>query len=137
MLGSYNLVKCNCETVACWCSTGSWATLQVLDVILKMRQASGTVGTIAVAGMFVLTQTVTVPATGIWGFLGSTQQVAMTVASANPVMVTAFAGRTAGVVLYSKYRETDMMKGWVKISKKLNNDFEAWHEAVDSAYEVD
>jgi hypothetical protein len=61
----------------------------------------------------------------------------MTVAFANPVIVTAFAGITAGVVLYSKYRETDMMRSWVKINKKLNNDFEAWQEAVDSAYEVD
>jgi hypothetical protein len=62
------------ESWAVWCSTGTWATLQMTSWLWALS-AGQVKSTATLAGM-AATTTVTVPATGLWGWMGYTTQVA-------------------------------------------------------------
>jgi len=78
MLPPYSALRSNCECVAVWCKTGTWATLQASSW-LAVAVAGQAKSAVMLAGT-VLAAQVTVPAAGVWGsWLGYTTHASLAV----------------------------------------------------------
>jgi hypothetical protein len=125
LLPPYSAVGSNCECVAVWCKTGTWATLQAtswLSLTAAGQAKSAVTAATAVAG----TQ-VTVPAAGLWGWLGYTTHVSL--AATQPYLIPAIAAYgvvTAGGPALWLLRAK---KHWASTTEKLNTSF--WDDAVN------
>lgn len=119
VLPTYHSLYSNSETAAFWCKTGYWSTLQVAD-FLHLTFA-GQLKSSVTLGAYVSTQTVTVPAAGIWGYLGFTTKV--TLASTQPLLLPLIAGYglvTAGSPLYMLYQ---CRSQWHNTTKHMHEEF--------------
>ena len=125
ILPDYHVIYANCECVAFWCKTGRWSTLQAASFLeyTAAGQAKST-GTMAAAAVH---SQVTVPAAGLWGWLGYTTKVSLL--SVQPMLIPALAGYgivTVGApaIIWHKAR-----KKWEATSKKLSDAF--WESAME------
>ena len=132
-IGNYQVLKCNCETVACWCKTGTWCTLQVAAALVKIT-GSVTVGGAALhmAAVVGLTSTelVTVTSAGLWGFFGWTEEVVVTVA-ANPFVLAAISATTVISFGSVAWKARDVVRYWMTKSKTMNGAFESWQNRAE------
>jgi hypothetical protein len=124
LLPKYNVFSDNCECVAVWCKTGTWATLQASSW-LSVTAAGQAKSAVTVAGAVSAMQ-VSVPAAGAWGWLGYTQTVPLV--STQPLLLPAIAvygvvtaGAPAIVLARAKHH-------WQEITTSLNTAF--WEHAV-------
>jgi hypothetical protein len=126
LLPPHHLFYANSECIAVWIKTGHWSTLQA-SVFLH----SSTVGNVkqtATLAMYLSSQTVTVPAAGIWGFFGGTTTVSLF--AAQPWLVPALVG---GGMVYVGLPSIVLWRAksqWANTEKTLNAAF--W-ESVDPA----
>jgi hypothetical protein len=127
LLPAYHVVHANCECVAVWCKTGTWGTVQATSW-LAMAAAGQAKSAVTVAGMAASTQ-VTVPAAGLWGWLGYTTHVSLL--STQPYLVPAIAAYgivTVGVPMIMLMRSKQK---WKERTIALNEAF--WDAAVEHA----
>jgi hypothetical protein len=125
MIPSYSAVRSNCECVAVWCKTGTWCTLQAISwlhgVVVSQAKQAATIAGVATAA------TVTVPASGMWGWLGYTTTVSLV--STQPLLLPAIATygviTTVGPALWLIHAK----KHWKALTERLNTSF--WEDAVN------
>ncbi|KAL7473163.1 hypothetical protein ACHAXS_013558 [Conticribra weissflogii] len=128
LLPPHHLLYANSECIAVWCKTGHWSTLQA-SVFLH----SSTIGNAkqtATLAMFLSAQTVTVPASGIWGFFGGTTTVSLF--STQPWLVPALVG---GGMAYVGLPMVILWKAkgrWLDAEKRLNDRF--WRMAEPEVF---
>jgi len=118
----------NSECLAVWCSTGHWLTLQASSFLHATM--AGQAKSTATLALYASNQTVTVPASGMWGYFGYTTKVSLL--SAQPMILPALASYglvTIGApwLLLKKYR-----KRWKNVTAELNNEF--WSSAEPSVF---
>lgn len=122
---SYNAVHSNCECVAVWCKTGSWATVQASSMLSYMT--FGQVKSAATMAGAVSAVQVTVPAAGVWGWLGYTTHVSLI--ATQPYLLPAVAmygvitAGTPAVWLWKARRY------WNAVTERLNGQF--WEHAIE------
>ena len=119
LIPPYHLLLSNCETVAFWCMTGTWRTMQV-TAALRFVGAGSTAGTGA-AAVYFAGQTVTVPAAGIWGWLGYTTEVALT--ATQPLLLPAIAVGGSILVGTTVARAINVHSKWKETTELLNDAF--------------
>ncbi|EEC42678.1 predicted protein [Phaeodactylum tricornutum CCAP 1055/1] len=73
----YHMLQANTECVAVWCRTGTWATLQATSWLAVT--AAGQAKSAATLATVAASTTVTVPAAGLWGWMGYTSQASLAV----------------------------------------------------------
>jgi hypothetical protein len=125
LLPPYSVVQSNCECVAVWCKTGTWATLQATSWLSVT--AAGQAKSAAVLSGVVTTTQVSVPSAGLWGWFGYTTHVSL--AATQPYLLPAIAAYgvvTVGTpflwLLHAKQK-------WKNLTIQLNDRF--WESAVD------
>jgi hypothetical protein len=124
-LPQYDAVAANCECVAVWCKTGTWATLQAINWLVVT--AAGQVKSAVTVGSIAAATQVTVPAAGFWGWMGYTTQVSLL--STQPYLLPAIIGY--GVVTVAAptlwlLRAKHLAK---QTTERLNTAF--WEQAID------
>jgi hypothetical protein len=124
-LPPYSALHSNCECVAVWCKTGTWATVQTTSW-LSLTAAGQAKSAATLAGVAASTQ-VTVPAAGLWGWLGYTTHVSL--ATANPLVIPVIAVYGAVTVGAPTVLLWRVQKQWKEITIQLNEAF--WESAVD------
>jgi hypothetical protein len=126
LIPDYHVVYANCECVAFWCKTGHWATLQAsrfFEVATVGQVKSSATLAAAAAGA---TTTVTVPSTGVWGWLGYTTTTQVSWLSLHPIAIpglACYAAITIGIpamVYASAHRQ------WRRTSQRLADAFWEW-----------
>jgi hypothetical protein len=125
LLPPYHAVSANCECVAVWCKTGTWATLQAIN-FLALTAAGQTKSAVMVASA-AAAQQVTVPAAGLWGWLGYTTHVSLL--STQPYLLPAIAAYgvvTAGAPALWLLQAKRQGK---QVTTELNTAF--WKQAMD------
>ena len=124
-LPKYHFLRANCECVAVWCKTGTWMTLQASTFL--HATAVGQAKSATTLALVASSQTVTVPSTGLWGFLGYTTKVSLL--STQPYLLPAIAGYglvTVGGPYWMLHR---CKQFWNETTIQLRNDF--WDNAID------
>jgi hypothetical protein len=124
-LPKYHFLKANCECVAVWCKTGTWATLQASTFL--HATAAGQAKSATTLAVYAASQQVTVPSSGIWGYLGYTTKVSLL--STQPYLLPAIAGYgliTVGGPFWILHR---CKQFWHETTQQLRNDF--WENAID------
>lgn len=119
LLPPHHLLYANSECIAVWVKTGHWSTLQ--GSIFLHSSTVGNAKQTATLAMFLSAQTATVPASGLWGWLGGTTTVSLFVAQ--PWIVPALIG---GGVVYIGLPTMLLWKAkgrWSATEKRLNEGF--------------
>lgn len=119
LLPPHHLLYANSECIAVYCKTGKWSTIQAA-IFLKTSTA-GNVKQSATLAMFLGAQTVTVPATGLWGWLGGTTTLPLF--TAQPWLVPALVG---GGMVYVGLPMLMLWKAkgrWAETESRLNDAF--------------
>lgn len=125
LLPDYHVIYANCECVAFWCKTGEWSTLQA-STFLEMA-AAGQAKQSATLALTAASTQVSVPAAGVWGWMGYTSSVSWL--SLHPMVAPALAGYAAvtigtPAIVYYK------AKGhWQETTKRLCDAF--WESAME------
>jgi hypothetical protein len=128
-LPDYHVLHANCECVAVWCKTGQWSTLQASS-FLELT-AAGQVKSSATLAASAAGAQVTVPAAGMWGWLGYTSQVSWL--SMHPMVLPALAGYAVVSVGAPAIMYVQARKQWTKTTERLQ---EAFWEAASEHPEV-
>lgn len=128
LLPPYHIFNSNCESVAVWCCTGKWCTLQASSLLYLT--AAGQLKSTASLAAFAASQqvTVTAPAAGIWGCLGYTTSTQVSLLSTQPHLIpllAAYGVVSAGAPTFVLWRAKSM---WEQITKRLNEKF--WEHAM-------
>jgi len=95
----YHALHANSETLSVWCKTGHYSTLQVAD-FLHLTWAGQCKSTFTL-GAFLSTQTVQIPAAGVWGYMGFTTKIGLL--ASQPMLLPALMGYgilTVGTPMY-------------------------------------
>ena len=125
VLPPYHAIHANGECVAVWCRTGTWATLQVTSWLVAAA-ACLVKSTVTLSSATAATQ-VTVPAAGLWGWLGYTTQVSLL--STQPWILPALAAygtmTIGGPALWLALSQRKARQ----ITEQLNNAF--WEAAIE------
>jgi len=119
LLPPHHLLYANSECIAVWVKTGHWSTLQ--GSIFLHSSTVGNAKQTATLAMFLSAQTATVPASGLWGWLGGTTTVSLF--TAQPWVVPALIG---GGMVYIGLPTMLLWKAkgrWSETEKKLNDGF--------------
>lgn len=119
LLPPHHLLYANSECIAVWVKTGHWSTLQ--GSIFLHSSTVGNAKQTATLAMFLSAQTATVPASGLWGWLGGTTTVSLF--TAQPWVVPALIG---GGMVYIGIPTMLLWKAkgrWSETEKKLNDGF--------------
>ncbi len=119
LLPPHHLLYANSECIAVWVKTGHWSTLQ--GSIFLHSSTVGNAKQTATLAMFLSAQTATVPASGLWGWIGGTTTVSLFVAQ--PWIVPALIG---GGVVYIGLPTMLLWKAkgqWSATEKRLNEGF--------------
>lgn len=119
LLPPHHLLYANSECIAVFCKTGRWSTLQA-SVFLHTSTFGNAKQTATVA-MVLSSQTVTVPASGFWGWFGGTTTISLF--SAQPWLVPALVG---GGMVYVGLPMLMLWKAktrWANTEKRLNDAF--------------
>jgi hypothetical protein len=92
ILPKYDAVTANCECVAVWCKTGIWETLQAKYWL--MTSSMGLACSAVKMGSIAATTQVpaTVPAAGVWGWMGYTASTTVPLLSTQPYLLPAIVG---------------------------------------------
>lgn len=125
LLPPHHLLYANSECIAVWVKTGHWSTLQ--GSVFLHSSTVGNAKQTATLAMYLSAQTATVPASGLWGWLGGTTTVSLF--TAQPWVVPALIG---GGMVYIGLPSMLLWKAkgrWSETEKKLNDEF--W-SAVDN-----
>ena len=123
LLPPHHLLYANSECIAVWVKTGHWSTLQ--GSIFLHSSTVGNAKQTATLAMYLSAQTATVPASGLWGWLGGTTTVSLF--TAQPWVVPALIG---GGMVYIGLPTMLLWKAkgrWSETEKKLNDGF--WSSA--------
>ena len=123
-LPPYSIVKANCECVAVWCKTGTWATLQASNFL--HTAAAGQAKSATTLALLASSTTVSVPQAGLWGWMGYTTQT--TLLATQPLLAPAIATYglvTVGGPLWTLLRARH---AWHQTTQRLNHEF--WQDAI-------
>jgi hypothetical protein len=118
-LPPYSMVQSNCECVAVWCKTGTWATTQATSFLTAMA-AGQAKSAVTLAGVAASTQ-VTVPAAGLWGWLGYTTTTSFV--AANPLVLPMIAAYGVVTVVAPSLWLWKVKDKWSKLTVELNEAF--------------
>lgn len=124
LLPPHHLLYANSECIAVYCKTGKWSTIQAA-IFLKASSA-GNVKLSATIAMFLGAQTVQVPASGLFGWLGGT--TALPLFTAQPWLVPALVG---GGMVYVGLPMLMLWKAkgrWAETESRLNDSFWSMYE---------
>jgi len=124
-------ISSNDECICVWISTGNYCTLQVCSILqlLSIGNAKFAVTTAAAASV----ATVTVPASGFWGFFGATTTVPLL--TANPLILPALIGMgLISLVPLEMLRR--FQNKWKDISLELNTDLQQHLEQNTEEYGI-
>lgn len=124
LLPDYHVLHANCECVAFWCKTGTWSTLQA-STFLEMT-AAGQVKSSTTLATIAANAQVTVPSTGLWGWLGYTTQVSFV--SLHPMVVPALCGYAVITIGVPALVYAQAKKQWSVTTKQLCDAF--WESAM-------
>jgi hypothetical protein len=124
-LPDYHFLRANCECVAVWCKTGAWATLQASSFL--HLTAAGQIKSASTLAAYAATQQVTVPAAGLWGYLGFTTKVSLL--STQPYLLPAIAGYGLVTVGGPIWMLARCKQAWNRTTEELNASF--WENAID------
>ncbi|KAL7493982.1 hypothetical protein ACHAWT_002787 [Skeletonema menzelii] len=119
LLPPHHLLYANSECIAVWVKTGHWSTLQ--GSVFLHSSTVGNAKQTATLAMYLSAQTATVPASGLWGWLGGTTTVSLF--TAQPWVVPALIG---GGMVYIGLPSMLLWKAkgrWSETEKKLNDEF--------------
>jgi hypothetical protein len=119
-------VNANCECVAFWCKTGRWSTLQAsrfLELTAAGQVKSSATLAVAAAGT---TSTVTVPASGVWGWLGYTTTAQVSWLSLHPMVIPGLACYAAVTIGIPAMVYASAHRQWRVTSQKLADAFWEW-----------
>ncbi len=119
LLPPHHLLYANSECIAVWVKTGHWSTLQ--GSIFLHSSTVGNAKQTATLAMYLSAQTATVPASGLWGWLGGTTTVSLF--AAQPWVVPALIG---GGMVYIGLPTMLLWKAkgrWSETEKTLNDAF--------------
>ena len=122
LLPPHHLLYANSECIAVWVKTGHWSTLQ--GSVFLHSSTVGNVKQTATLAMYLGAQTATVPASGLWGWLGGTTTVSLF--AAQPWVVPALIG---GGMVYIGLPTMFLWKAkgkWSDTETKLNEAFWSW-----------
>jgi hypothetical protein len=125
LLPKYDIVTSNCECVAVWCKTGTWATLQAINWLVMT--AAGQVKSAVTVGSVAAATQVTVPAAGFWGWMGYTTTVPFL--STQPYLLPAIIGYGVVTVAVPTLWLLHAKNHAKQTTEKLNKSF--WEQAVD------
>ena len=125
-LPPYDMVRSNCECVAVWCKTGTWATLQATSWL--SAAAAGQVKSTATLVGAAASAQVSVPAAGLWGWMGYTTQASLL--STQPWLLPALATYGAVTVGGPAIWLVLARRHWKKLTQDLNTAF--WEAAVEN-----
>ena len=125
MLPTYHVTQANCECVAVWCKTGTWGTVQASSW-LAVTAAGQAKSAATLAGVAASTQ-VTVPAAGLWGWLGYTTHVSLV--STQPLLLPAIAAYGIVTVGAPALVLARCKQQWKQRTVELNTAF--WEAAVE------
>ena len=124
----FHIFKSNSECCAVWCTTGRWHTLQASSFFHST--VAGQAKSTATLALYASSQTVSVPANGIWGMMGFTTKVSLF--TAQPFLVPALA--SYGLIsvggplwIFKKYKAC-----WNSTTFKLNDLF--WSTADNDVF---
>lgn len=124
-LPDYHFLKANCECVAVWCKTGTWATLQASSLLHVT--AAGQAKSATTLALYASSQSVTVPSAGLWGFLGYTTKVSLV--ATQPWILPALAGYGVVTVGGPVWLLARAKSFWNTTTKRMNEEF--WAAAID------
>ena len=125
ILPSYHSIQSNCECVAVWCKTGTFATLQAMSILSVT--AAGQIKQTATLASAAAAAQVSVPSAGLWGYFGYTSQVSLLTAQPHLIPILAAWGTlTIGAPLVTLWAAK---KKWKECTMQLNNSF--WESAID------
>lgn len=115
----FHIFKSNSECCAVWCTTGRWHNLQASSFFHST--AAGQAKSTATLALYASNQTVTVPASGIWGMMGFTTKVSLI--AAQPCVLPALVSYGlisvgAPLWIFKKYQSC-----WHTTTMKLNDSF--------------
>jgi hypothetical protein len=133
LVPSYHVLLSNCETVAVWCMTGEWRTLQVSH-LLNVSKTTSVLGT---GGLYMSAAgtTTTIAATGFAGWAGATTEVSLL--AANPLLLPVIAVTgivVGGAALWNAIRTRQR---WHHTSTTLNLEFQRyWTEPPSSGVQL-
>ncbi len=125
LLPPHHLLYANSECIAVFCKTGRWSTLQAS--IFLHTSTFGNAKQTATMAMFLSSQTVTVPASGFWGWFGGTTTISLF--SAQPWLVPALVG---GGMVYVGLPMLMLWKAksrWADTEKRLNDAFWSMYDS--------
>ena len=125
VLPQYDAVTANCECVAVWCKTGTWATLQAINWLVMT--AAGQVKSAVTVGSIAAASQVTVPAAGFWGWMGYTTTVPLL--STQPYLLPAIIGYGVVTVAAPTLWLMHAKHHAKQTTEKLNMSF--WEQAID------
>ena len=125
ILPKYDAVTANCECVAVWCKTGTWATLQAINWLVMT--AAGQVKSAVTVGSIAAATQVTVPAAGFWGWIGYTTTVPLL--STQPYLLPAIIGYGVVTVAAPTLWLLHAKNHAKQTTEKLNKSF--WEHAID------
>lgn len=119
----------NCECVAVWCKTGTWATLQAINWLVMT--AAGQVKSAVTAGSIAAATQVTstVPAVGFWGWMGYTTTTTVPLLSTQPYLLPAIIGYGVVTVAAPTLWLLHAKKHAKRTTENLNKSF--WEHAID------
>jgi hypothetical protein len=124
VLPTYDSVQANCECVAVWCKTGTFATLQATSW-LATTSASQIKSAVTVGSVAAATQ-VSVPSAGLWGWLGYTTHVSLL--TAQPMLLPAIAAYGVVTASVPAIVLAVAQQQWKTTTVRLNEAF--WEQAM-------
>jgi hypothetical protein len=125
LLPKYDAITANCECVAVWCKTGTWATLQAINWLFMT--AAGQVKSAVTVGSIAAATQVTVPASGFWGWMGYTTTVPLL--TTQPYLLPAIIGYGVITVAAPTLWMLHAKNHAKRTTEVLNTAF--WEQAID------
>ena len=130
VLPKYDAVTANCECVAVWCKTGTWATLQAINWLV-MTAAGQVKSAVTVGGFAAATQVpITVPAAGLWGWMGYTTSTSVPLLATQPYLLPAIIGYGVVTVAVPTLWLLHAKNHAKRTTEQLNKSF--WEQAIDN-----
>jgi hypothetical protein len=130
-LPPYHMLQANTECVAVWCRTGTWATLQATSWLAVT--AAGQAKSAATLATVAASTTVTVPAAGLWGWMGYTSQASLAVTQPHLLpAIAAYGAVTVGLPLLFLQKAKQK---WKDVTVQLNTAFWDWAQSSEDFVE--
>jgi hypothetical protein len=129
MLPPHHVIFSNSECIAVWCKTGRWSTFQASFFL--QSTAAGQIKSAVTLAAYVGSQTVpvTVPATGVLGWLGFTTTSTMSLLSVQPWILPAIAGYGLITVATPVVILLRAKSKWEETTIRLGDGFWAWADS--------